>query len=398
MPITHSSISGFKVSSLISQLVKITALAAFLAVLIVLPYQQWLGNPTENRENRELAEKPSLPMTSTAIVKFPKRFSEYMDDHFGFRGDLLRIYHRLLVSIGTSPSEKVVIGKSGWLFYTNQELTDQNRGALPLSDRWLLRYKVGFESQRKWLEKRNIKHLLLPTPDKNTLYPEYMPDWVKWVGPSRYKQTLGYLSANAEPYVNVLPALEAAKSRNERIYLQTDTHWSCLGGFRAYETLLDEVDKLNLPGVERLAESDIRFTPLEPTPGGDMARNLLLLDDILREGLNVECEIKNLPELTATRVSDGFVAKNPLLQRQQQQRWQYRKGDGEVRTSVLLFRDSYSHVLIPYLAVTFDELVVVPRPRIEFDRAEIKRFKPDLVIYQFVERALFWVPRIKRDG
>lgn len=369
----------------------------FLGTLMLLPYQQWFGTTVELRENRKLAEKPELPQNSEALVAFPKSFSDYMDDNFGFRNELLRTYHRLLLGIGTSPSDSVLLGKSGWLFYTNQKLTDQNRGAMPLSDPWLLRYKEGFLNQRKWLAKRNINHLLLPTPDNNTLYPEFMPDWVKWVGPSRYQQTLDYLSAHGEPYVNILPALKAAKARNERIYLQTDTHWSCLGGFRAYEVLMNEVDAMNLPGVDRLSESDVRFTPLPSTPGGDMSRNLLLLDDIVREGLDIECEITNLPDITATRLSDGFVARKPLLQRQQQQRWSYRRGDGEVRTRVLLFRDYYSHVLIPYLAATFDELIVAPRPRMVFDRSEVQKYKPDLVIFQFVERALFWVPRITRD-
>jgi len=181
--------------------VKIIALAAFLGALLALPYQQWFGTPEENRENRKLEVRPAIPMTRQELQKYPGAFSSYMDDNFGFRSYLLRAYHHLLVSMGTSPSEKVVLGKSGWLFYTNQKLTDQNRGALPLDEDKLSRYLDRFRAQREWVEGLGADYVLLPTPDKNTMYPEHLPDWVKVVGPSRYDQVLDYLKQQSEPFV-----------------------------------------------------------------------------------------------------------------------------------------------------------------------------------------------------
>ncbi|MBO6658797.1 MAG: hypothetical protein JJ934_18030 [Pseudomonadales bacterium] len=384
-------------SDYLNQIVKVLLLLAFAAVMVVVPYQQWFGPPMENHENRKLAELPALPENKKDLWKFPKAFSNYMDDNFGFRSDLLRSYHRVMVESGTSPSQKVVLGKSGWLFFTNQNLTDQNRGAMPLSDERLEKYLKGFRSQREWVEGLGAHYVLLPTPDKNTMYPEFLPDWVKQVGPSRYDQVFEYLRNNNEPFVDVEPNLWAARDSGENLYRQTDTHWNCLGGFRAYEALMTMVETFDLPNVTRLTEDDIEFTNLPEKNGGDMARNVLLLDDILLEPFEVKCEVKNPEPVKGIRIKDGYVAKLPLVPKGQGERWRYIKQSHAPKTRVLMYRDSYSYAMLQYLILSFDELIVVSRPDLKFDNSAVREFKPDLVIYQFVERSLYWRPTFKPD-
>lgn len=397
MPITHLSTSDFSVQSAASQFVKITAIVGFFAVLIGLPYEQWLGTPTENRENRKLAEKPALPGSLEELVGFPEKFSDFMDDHFGFRSDLLRAHHRIMVEMNSSPSDRVVLGKSGWLFYTNQKLTEQNRGAMPLDDVQLENYLDRFRAQREWVESLGARYVLLPTPDKNTMYPELLPDWIKTVGPSRYDQVLNYLKQHDEPFAEVASNLWNAKHNGENLYRQTDTHWNCLGGYRAYEELMTEIEKFNLPNVTRLKKEDIIFTNLPTRNGGDMAKNVLYLDDILVENFEVKCEVREPEKVKGIRIKDGYVAKLPLVPKEQRERWRYVKTSHEPQTRVLMFRDSYSYAMLQYLILSFDELIVLGRPDLKFDTNAVREFEPDLVIYQFVERSLYWRPTFQPD-
>ncbi|MBO7004640.1 MAG: hypothetical protein JJ854_02165 [Pseudomonadales bacterium] len=371
---------------------KALSLLLFLGALGALTHQQWFGAAATNHENRKLAELPTWPADRDSLREFPKAFSDYMDDNFGFRSDLLHAYHHLLVGFKTSPSHKVVLGKSDWLFYTNQRLTDQNRGAMPLSNEELEVYHDRFRGQRLWTESLGAKYVLLPTPDKNTVYPEFLPDWVKVVGVSRYDQVLNYLKAQGEPFVDVAPHLQAGKARGENLYRQTDTHWNCLGGFRAYEKLMDEIERFNLPNVVRLTEDDIEFTNLPPKNGGDMAKNVLLLDEILLEPFEVRCEVRQPETVVGTRIEDGYIAKLPLVPKEQREHWRYKRGEDTPRTRVLMFRDSYSYAMLQYLILSFDELIVLPRRHLSFNDSAVIEYEPDLVIYQFVERTLYWRP------
>ncbi len=379
----------------ITLFVRSIMLLAFLGALATLLHKQWLGVPGENHENRKLAELPAWPREKDELQNFPKAFSNYMDDNFGYRSELLRAYYRASLKLNSSPSKKVVLGKSGWLFYTNQKLTDQNRGAMPLSENQLQLYRERFRAQREWVESLGARYVLLPTPDKNTMYPEYLPDWVNIVGPSRYDQVLAYLKKHDEPVVDVEPHLWEAKSRGENLYRQTDTHWNCLGGFRAYEKLMDEIDGFGLPNVTRLTEDDIQFTNLPPKNGGDMAKNVLLMDDILLEPFEVKCEVRNPEKVKGIRMKDGYVAKLPLVPKEQRERWRYIKEDREPKTRALMFRDSYSYAMLQYLILSFDELIVMPRSHLSFNQTAVQEIEPDLVIYQFVERTLYWQPTFK---
>src|SRR4051812_45577679 len=62
-------------------------------------------------ENRELASFPRVDRSAAALSALPSAFSDWFDDHFGFRSRLVRWYgeSRLFV-LHVSPSSAVVRG------------------------------------------------------------------------------------------------------------------------------------------------------------------------------------------------------------------------------------------------------------------------------------------------
>lgn len=365
----------------------------FLACLATIVSLQWQADPAaDQRENRRLAEQPDWPATAREWRSFPGRFSDYMDDNFGLRSTLLRWHNLLMLRLGVSPSSQVLLGQDGWLFYTNQELTHQNRGALPMSPEELYTYVARFRERREWVESQGIPFVAMIVPDKNSVYPEFLPPSVRVVGPSRYRQFVDAMAAAGEPLVDPLPELLRQKVRDQHLYWMTDTHWTCLGAWFAYQSLMDVVEPLGLPGVRRMGRNDLWFKQLEDVPGRDMAENMLQLEDILRDDRGMRCRYKQERDLVSTDTNTGERASNPYRPYPQQHHRRYAPAAGESRTRVLVFRDSFLNAMLAHLLSSFDEVVVVPRVQLDLDASLIRRYQPDLVIYEFVERSLYWEP------
>ena len=71
-------------------------------------------------ENRTPAPPPKLAPTWQALSEFPRAFEAYWNDRFGFRRTLNRAHFLTSLLLGVSPSEKVIFGKSRWLFFEDE--------------------------------------------------------------------------------------------------------------------------------------------------------------------------------------------------------------------------------------------------------------------------------------
>src|SRR2546428_11582566 len=128
-------------------------------------------------ENRELAPFPALSRKPGDIVRFPKRFADYFKDHFGFRGGLIRGQAVVRVKwLRTAGAPSVILGKDGWLFYSGQDMGDYYCGTRPFSEDEMAQWLRVLEGRRDWLRQRGIVFYFIVVPEKQTMYPEYMPD------------------------------------------------------------------------------------------------------------------------------------------------------------------------------------------------------------------------------
>ncbi len=134
------------------------------------------GAPTLN-EKRTLAKLPALELNGDSLKKYPGKFEKYFNDNFGLRTELISLHSYIKTYwIGVAPSERIILGKDDWLFYNSAySIASYRNSRLPTEDELLL-WKRHLKLIQLWLDKLNIKFLLVIAPNKSTIYPEYMPD------------------------------------------------------------------------------------------------------------------------------------------------------------------------------------------------------------------------------
>src|SRR3954452_13889810 len=184
-------------------------------------------------ENRELAPVPRLDRSAASLAALPSAFSDWFDDHFGFRSRLVRWYgeSRLFV-LRVSPSAAVVNGEHGWFFYGDDKAIEDYANVEPMTDAALANWRAAILRARDWLRARRIAYVFTIAPDKHVIYGDEMPASIARIGDLSRADQLFTALQDTGLAVDVRGAEFDAKAR-ERVYQQTDTHWDDRGALAA---------------------------------------------------------------------------------------------------------------------------------------------------------------------
>ncbi len=320
-------------------------------------------------EYRTLAPFPPLALKAEAVSEFPNRFGSYFNDHFGFRGPLIRFQALIkVVGLGESASPEVILGKDGWLFF------DYKRGSpgvdRPFTDEQMNSWQRVFESQQDWLAQRGIEYAIVIVPEKQSIYPEYLPESHRYLQTgSRLDQLLGYLKAHSHLHlVDLRQQFQEAK-QTRRLYFRNDTHWNNAGALVASQTIISEFAKTR-PAMKPLRDSDC-VVKTTTRSRSDLERMLGL------GGLFVE-EIEQIqlrdPEFAVHQEADETT--NMVVSNHR---------DREL-PRLLAFCDSFGTGLSGFLSQDFSRAVY--RVQSFVDSRSIALEHPNFVLQEMVERHL----------
>lgn len=345
-----------------------------LALSFVAPPQE-----VSQVERRRLAPAPAVAFWN--INEFPAQFEAWYNDHFGLRSPLIRIYNYLNVAgLGLGSTKGVIVGKKGWLFQGGDPHVREMRNAWPFHEHELQRWATVLQAKHDWLAQRQIAYYFVVTPNKERIYPEYLPDSIVMVSDtSRARQLIDYLRANTT--VNVIdlrPDLEQAKPL-QRSYHRTDTHWNDFGAYIGYRAMLKKFEPL-FPELTilSLAKDDFHMVT---QPGGDLAQNLDLADVLPEENIT--------PREPVTR-----CARNPTLGPDADHDTLFENEFAtycdDARYRALMFRDSFSLAMMPYLSESFAYIYYFPHSPASMKgiRVMTAQHRPDIVIEQRAGRWL----------
>ena len=331
---------------------------------------------TENHEKRELASKPAL--TWTGLRDFPQDYENYVNDNLPFRNQLIKTEkHVESATVSLQSTEKVLVGKDGWLYYIDSADGDpvaSYKGRDVLTEEQLAGIKSNVEETAKNMKAEGRTFVIMIVPNKERMYPEYLPDSAG--DPAEIyaaKQIYDYLKANTDVHI-VYPydALMQAKvnlGENTLLYYKTDSDWNELGAYIAtcemFKEIADEVP-CDLPDY---MSSQITIEQQE-APTGDLA-----------EMLNAVGVVKNGPTFVPTGLNahqlqsivTNFSGES-----------QFNTSDGYSNLTVYAKHDSFGDNMAPYLACQFAYTAMVHHSIGNNDY--IRVVNPDVFVLECSER------------
>lgn len=351
----------------------------FLAAIgLVLLCTDWTGRESgvAELENRNPAQLPALPRSLKELATYPQRFGVFFADHFGLRREMVDLRGRIeLRFLHESLSPVVVVGSHKWLFYAGDRSIENYRHQVPLSAAELEEWARRIEERRAWFAAHGITYLFVVAPDKQSIYPEYMPGWLAPPpGDTRLDQLSKRLAGSAA-WLDLRAPLRAAKGA-ERLYLRADTHWNDRGAYEGYRAIMQ---RLGLPLLPRDESQLVRFSQPD-----DLARMSGVAAAEAQTGFTNTCAVPEPPTFDAALLDlDQPVRNGQPAEKVPATRCP------TGRERLLIFHDSFAETLSPYLSDSFARAVYVWRqPSLRQMHAMVAVEHPTVVIEERVERYL----------
>jgi len=348
----------------------------------------------ESIEKRRAAPAPAFHWSFENVQRFPREFDAYFTDRLALRHQLIQLRNRIDFYIfQKSPAPMVTIGKDGWLFLNDQKSNDAFLGRTELATADLNRLRLAIEKRRDWLAQRGIAYVFVIAPDKQSIYPEKLPETLHHDGLNRRtQQFLDYMHGSSAENNIIFPAmtLKAAKGDAE-LYYHLDSHWNFHAGYVVYRETLERIERISTLRVGAAMMSAHSFSdgnaPNGPV-GGDLAIMLNLRSGV---GLGVK-ERPDFEQPTCAQAAEVAIVSNVSIWPQLDKAWAC---DSDLHNqNVLLFHDSFGTLLSPFYAAHFMRFRESPRRATFEDLVNyVEIIKPTIVIEEHVER-LFWAPEL----
>jgi alginate O-acetyltransferase complex protein AlgJ len=295
-----------------------------------------------------------------------------ISDRFLWRKSLIKNFNAFRYAAGDSIFNAGLVGKDGWLFYTGDySIHDYQKTSLMGPNR--LEYLAEI---LKTLDESAAQYggelwVVIP-PDKNTIYPQYMPDEIPVIGQtSRLDQLMGYLQKETKIHVVDLRADFVDISKSSQIYYNADAHWNCLGAYHASNKLLSQISA---------EHPEVQTHPLTDFESGMMTDSTLDISGAM--GLGFEEDTVTLtPKFPIGSISHATYENNETMK--------VAINSQTNLPSALVIHDSfYTECLNQFLEPQFSRIISS-----HYEKAMLSDYmelieaeKPDVVIVEFAER------------
>ena len=321
----------------------------------------------ESVENRNLAEHPTFSMET--ISEYPDQYETYLNDHLPFRSLLITANSAIdYYAFHTSSNKDTVLGKDGWLFYNGDATMAIYKGQRLYSEEQLATMAANVQRTSDNLARQGTKYVVMICPEKERIYPEYMPDYYGEPATlNQLDQVVNYLKEHTTvpivcPYDDLMKAKEEYPDR--LLYYKTDSHWNEWGGYIATRALYREL------GLTWDKE-DVTVSEEKDLPG-DLVHTLSL---------------RGLYDCGMNYKVTGFEREGTkaVLEPDFWGQWKYESPNAPYG-SIFVQRDSFSTSIAPYIENTFQKSDLVHQK--SFKNEMIEENDPDIYVYELVERSM----------
>ncbi len=337
---------------------KIIYIAFFFIICLipVLSMPFFSSESDSGSENRTKAELPEISNDEGLNLQYFSELDTYLSDNFNFRSDFVNLNSLYFESVfGVSAQPKVVVGKDDFLFY--HDTVDDFLGLHALSESDIQRISKTLSLMEEYVSSVGSEFLFFVAPNKNSIYPEYMPDnYLKSENISSTKSL--YSSLSPDIYLDMHEVLSES---DELVYYKKDTHWNNRGAYIGFSEILDNLSiteqNFSIVGEEIRQDYD-----------ADLLGMLYPSAEIYDEQIHYEFD-------SSYEFISRFNSTEDLIIETHNE-----NGSG----SALVFRDSFGNALFDYFALQFEELYYSRVVPYSLDLAP----EYDYVVIEIVERNL----------
>ncbi|MBQ7668301.1 MAG: hypothetical protein IJS47_03140 [Clostridia bacterium] len=331
-------------------------------------------------EGRYLANFPKIMDSNKHFnTNLIKDFGNWFKDNLGFRNNFMKVCSTTEYTIfNRAISPKVIKGKDEWLYYATDNNLDIIKDTYPNFSETEI--KEICEQQikiRDYLKSKNIEYVLVLTPSKTSIYPEYLYEGYYDAKDTPVDLLAKFIKENSD--INIINAKEILLSEKQNsiipLFYKTDSHWNRYGVKLAYTTLFNQLNALN---ITKSTIFDFNLFPkgIKITDLATMNNHITSLkeNDYLY-ALDFDLQVLYSTELTKNiqELSDSADCHEYFNTK-------------EKNTTIIGFGDSMNNELMEMLAVNVNKLFVVQNGKITNEVIDL--IKPDCIIYQIGERRL----------
>lgn len=310
-------------------------------------------------EKRELAAFPSLFEEGRFNASFSQELDAWITDHFSFRSELITANNLLKATLfSTSDEDQVIVGQEGWLYFA--ETADDYLGQNRMSEGEIESVASVLRLMEEYVAGRGGRFVFAVAPNKNTVYPEYMPSYYRRTQKETNLDRVTRRLAGEAYFADLKGALLAC---GEQTYHARDSHWNNLGALQGYNAIMKAAGR-----------------PHETYAGEDWEWRRIWEGD-LDAMIFPKLGYKDLQAVFSTEWSytytSNFHSEEDIL---------IATRNEEAEGSLLVFRDSFSNALLPFLAEQYETA--------KFSRAvpytlhELETTAYTTVVVEIVERNL----------
>lgn len=300
----------------------------FVGICLVPSVCMPLVKSDTSAEKRKLSETPEIKTEDGKInFDFFDEFETYFSEHFAFRQNFVTLDGYVKSGLfGTSPNDDVIVGKDGWLYYG--ETINDFLNIDTLTDRGINNIKNNLEIINDYCNENGVKFIFTVAPNKNSVYPEYMPSrYVPADDTGNYERLSESFGENF-PYCNMKDVISGADA-NIPLYHKKDTHWNNLGAYTGHIALMNMIGKEVCPAGNWTVQNDRMGDLAEMIYPAGKADDMQVYSDY-QYTYEYKGRFKALDDMTINTVCEGKTG------------------------NLLMFRDSYGEAILPFMAECFE--------------------------------------------
>ena len=303
----------------------------------------------------------------------PQLTVKTISDRFFLKTALIQSFNGFRYSLGDQVFNEGIVGKDDWLFYSGDFSIHDYQKTSPVSKKNLKEVEAILNQINDAAIRNGGSMLVVIPPDKNTIYPQYMPDEIPVLGEtSRLEQFMQYMQEHTNIQVMDLRPVLSEASQTSQIYFKSDAHWNCLGAYYASAEIISMVS---------ISHPEVRPRPLSDFEIGTTIDSSLDISKTMGLGLQEETWTLTPKFETHIEVSPAPFAENKQMRVSV-------NSETDLPSAVILhdsfYNECLNQLIEPYFSKTFSLHYGTSKLSDYIDL--IEKEKPDVVIVEFAER------------